>query len=151
MKNYAKLPSGFTFMFIDMLMVLLIFFICLTPTFTTEGYLQSNLPKDRGPTSDTHTKNIETITIYNDGRQIILGDNILKGKHRYKNLQVLLQKLTVQIYRFQQPKSIRILLDHEQQAPFESTVALMDTCHNLSLFKQGFIQIAFNYIPTKDE
>ncbi|WP_372366087.1 ExbD/TolR family protein [Candidatus Uabimicrobium sp. HlEnr_7] len=143
MKNDVKLHSAFTFMFIDMLMVLLIFFICLTPTFTLEGTLGSNLPKDSMGHPPNDRKKKENIIIHTDGKRILVGDHVFTGQKRYKQLHSLLKKLILQIRRFKNVDQINMILDHDINAPFESTIGLLDVCHGLPQTKQGFVRIVF--------
>ena len=151
MNTPVKLHSAFTFMFIDMLMVLLIFFICLTPNLVLEGSLMSNLPKDDGPKTLYLQKNVEKIMVYASEQKIMVGSNVFRGKRRYKKLQNFLHEIIPQIRRFQKVDKIKIVLDQENETPFAVTISILDICHSLPQVKQGFAQVVFNYIPLAEE
>lgn len=151
MKTSVKLHSAFTFMFIDMLMVLLIFFICLTPNLVVEGALISHLPKDDGLAPLYSQKNVEKIMIYTNGQQIMVGSNVFRGEGRYKKLQNFLHMVIPQIRRFQKVDKIKIVLDQENETPFATTISLLDVCHSLPQVKEGFAQVVFNYIAEETD
>lgn len=151
MKTSVKLHSAFTFMFIDMLMVLLIFFICLTPNLVVEGSLMSHLPKDDGPTILYSPKNVEKIMIYTNGQQIMVGSNVFGGEGRYKKLQNFLHVIIPQIRRLQKVDKVKIVLDQENETPFATTISLLDVCHSLPQVKEGFAQVVFNYIAEETD
>ena len=141
---------------IDVVFLLLIFFMCATKFKIPEGALRCFLPRDRGNTSTSPvlTKNCR-ITLYkaDDGETMVMADdkvivNDTRGEYEQQYLpsqfgfseERLEQHLLFrkQTYTGFGAKGLPVIIDFSKEVPFKYVVQVLNICRRVEIEDIGF-------------
>lgn len=147
MKNSITLINSiFAFVFIDFLVIFLVFIVSTTPKSFQEGVFIVNFDYKFyscfGPILEN--KNEKKIIVYAKENSLFIGGNIYSGKNRYQELQDLLKKLTILYKNSTHVKSVRFLLDPPPNLTFQNIISFLEVCHNLKKTNKHFISFSFD-------
>ena len=114
------------------LMVVLIPFILTGVVFSKMTVLDLNLPSSQGVINPSDQEPLQLIVTLHEDGIIVTGNRLpvtrlpqVSGHYDLKGLSTLLQAV-----KSQYPKEKSVILLSEPQIPYESLVAVMDTCRN---------------------
>ena len=122
---------------IDVVFLLLIFFMCASKFRTLEQRLDAYLPKDKGPQQTTTiVKQLDEITIYVDG---VPGYELLVPQFRIKNWKTNNpDELAGHLAQLGTVGDMPVVINGEQNCPFKHVMTALDACARAKLTKVEF-------------